>query len=73
MKRYTLSIHNLNSFSYNDDFNGEYDTVDELNEVLEELINDSIAEGLYADRKDYLYHNSVHTYDSKYMVSLYRK
>jgi hypothetical protein len=46
MKRYSLSICSLYSLSEKEDFEDEYDTVQELNAMLEELIIDSIAEGL---------------------------
>jgi len=52
MKRYSLSICKLHSL-YKADFKDEYDTLDEVKAMLEELINDSIAEGLYIDKKDY--------------------
>ena len=70
MKRYSLSISSLRSLSEEDDFEYEYDTLQELNAMLEELINDSIAEGLYLDKNDYLKHNSVHAFDMKRNISL---
>lgn len=72
MRRYSLSIGKLYSHSKEKAFEGEYDTLDEVNTKLDEVINNYINEGLYTDKNDFLYNNGVKIYDNKYEVSVFK-
>ena len=72
MKRYSLSICELYSQSEKNDFRFEYDTLEEVNAKIDDVIKNSISEGLYRDKNDYLDNNGVIIYDNKYEVSVFR-
>ena len=72
MKRYSLSICELYSESEKNDFRFEYDTLEEVNAKIDDVIKNSISEGLYRDKNDYLDNNGVIIYDNKYEVSVFR-
>ena len=62
MKRYSLSICELYSESEKNDFRFEYDTLEEVNAKIDDVIKNSVSEGLYG----------VIIYDNKYEVSVFR-